>query len=32
MSETIDLGGLKLKFLQSKDTTDGSIDMFEMTV
>ena len=32
MSETISLGGLKLKFLQTKDTTDGSIDMFEMTV
>lgn len=32
MSETIDLGGLTLKFLQSKDTTDGSIDMFEMTL
>jgi len=31
MSETIDLGPLKLKFLQSKDATDGSIDMFEMT-
>lgn len=29
--ETIDLGALKLRFLQSKDTTDGSIDMFEMT-
>jgi hypothetical protein len=24
MSETIDLGSLTLKFLQSKDTTDGS--------
>jgi quercetin dioxygenase-like cupin family protein len=32
MSETIDLGALKLNFLQSKDTTGGSIDMFEMTV
>ncbi len=32
MSETIDLGSLTLKFLQSKDTTDGSIDMFEMTL
>lgn len=31
MSETIALGPLKLKFLQSNDTTDGSIDMFEMT-
>jgi quercetin dioxygenase-like cupin family protein len=32
MSETIDFGSLKLKFLQSKDETDGSLDMFEMTL
>jgi quercetin dioxygenase-like cupin family protein len=32
MPETIDLGSLKLRFLQSKDDTAGSIDMFEMTV
>ena len=32
MTETIDLGGLTLKFLQSKDTTDGSTDVFEMTL
>ena len=31
MSEIIELGPLKLRFLQSKDSTDGSIDMFEMT-
>jgi quercetin dioxygenase-like cupin family protein len=32
MAEIIDLGSLKLKFLQSKDDTAGSIDMFEMTL
>src|SRR4030088_2344799 len=32
MPEIIDLGSLKLKFLQSKDDTAGSIDMFEMTL
>jgi quercetin dioxygenase-like cupin family protein len=32
MTETIDLGSLTLKFLQSKDTTDGSVDVFEMTL
>jgi len=32
MTETIDLGSLTLKFLQSKDTTDGSADVFEMTL
>ena len=32
MSETIDFGSLKLKFLQSKDGTAGSLDMFEMTL
>jgi len=31
MPEIIDLGPLSLKFLQSKDATDGSVDMFEMT-
>ena len=32
MPEIINLGSLKLKFLQSKDDTAGSIDMFEMTL
>jgi quercetin dioxygenase-like cupin family protein len=32
MPEIIDLGSLKLKFLQSKDDTAGSIDLFEMTL
>ena len=32
MPEIIDLGSLKLRFLQSKDDTAGSIDMFEMTL
>src|SRR5260370_21639781 len=32
MPEVIHLGSLKLKFLQSKDETAGSIDMFEMTL
>ena len=32
MPEIIHLGSLKLKFLQSKEETAGSIDMFEMTV
>jgi quercetin dioxygenase-like cupin family protein len=32
MPEIIDLGSLKLKFLQSKDDTAGSVDVFEMTV
>ena len=32
MPEIIDFGSLKLKFLQSKDDTAGSIDIFEMTV
>ena len=32
MSETIDFGSLKLKFLQGNDETDGSLDMFEMTL
>ncbi|MDB5637194.1 MAG: hypothetical protein JWP51_2102 [Bradyrhizobium sp.] len=32
MPEIIDLGSLKLKFLQSRDDTAGSVDVFEMTV
>src|SRR5260370_15446680 len=32
MPETINLGSLQLKFLQSKDDTGGSLDMFEMTL
>jgi quercetin dioxygenase-like cupin family protein len=32
MPEIIDLGSLKLKFLQNKDDTEGSVDVFEMTV
>jgi quercetin dioxygenase-like cupin family protein len=32
MPELIDLGSLKLKFLQSKEDTAGSLDLFEMTV
>ena len=32
MPEIIHLGSLKLKILQSKEETAGSIDMFEMTV
>lgn len=32
MTELIDLGSLKLKFLQSKEDTAGSLDLFEMTV
>jgi len=32
MSETIRLGGLELRFLQSKQDTGGSLDLFEMTV
>ena len=30
--ETIRLGGLELRFLQTKDDTAGSLDAFEMTV
>jgi quercetin dioxygenase-like cupin family protein len=30
--ETIRLGGLELRFLQTKDETAGSLDAFEMTV
>jgi len=32
MTHTINLGSLQLKFLQSKDDTAGSLDMFEMTL
>jgi quercetin dioxygenase-like cupin family protein len=32
MPEIINLGSLKLRFLQSKDETAGSLDMFEMTL
>ena len=32
MPEIINLGALQLKFLQSKDDTAGSLDMFEMTL
>jgi quercetin dioxygenase-like cupin family protein len=32
MPEIINLGTLELRFLQSKDDTAGSIDVFEMTV
>ncbi len=32
MPETITISGLELRFLQSKDDTDGSLDMFEMKV
>jgi quercetin dioxygenase-like cupin family protein len=32
MAEIIDLGSLQLRFLQSKDDTAGSVDMFEMTL
>jgi quercetin dioxygenase-like cupin family protein len=32
MPEIINLGSLELRFLQSKDDTAGSVDVFEMTV
>ncbi|MBR0896031.1 cupin domain-containing protein [Bradyrhizobium tropiciagri] len=32
MPELINIGALQLKFLQSKETTGGSIDLFEMTL
>ncbi len=32
MAEIIRLGGIELRFLHSKDDTDGSLDMFEMTL
>ena len=31
-SKTISIGGLELRFLQTKDETAGSLDAFEMTV
>ena len=32
MPEVIAIGGLELRFLQSKEDTGGSLDLFEMTV
>lgn len=32
MPEIIDIGSLQLKFLQSKEDTAGSLDLFEMTL
>ena len=32
MSETISMGGLELRFLQTKEGAAGSLDAFEMTV
>ena len=32
MTGIIDFGGLQIRFLQSKITTGGALDMFEMTV
>jgi quercetin dioxygenase-like cupin family protein len=32
MPETIRIGGLEVRFLQSKEDTEGSLDAFEMTV
>jgi len=32
MPEIINLGSIEVKFLQTKDVTAGSIDMFEMTL
>ena len=32
MAEIIRIGGLELRFLQSKHETDGGLDLFEMTV
>jgi quercetin dioxygenase-like cupin family protein len=32
MLELIRMGGLELRFLQSKESTEGSLDFFEMTV
>lgn len=32
MPETIRIGAVELRFLQSKEETDGSLDMFEMTL
>jgi uncharacterized RmlC-like cupin family protein len=30
--EVIRIGGLELRFLQSKESSDGSLDLFEMIV
>lgn len=32
MAEIIRIGGLELRFLQSKEETGGSLDLFEMVV
>lgn len=32
MGDTITIGGLRLEFLHSRETTNGSLDMFLMTV
>src|SRR4051812_7078198 len=32
MQEIIRIGGLELQFLESKDSSDGSLDLFAMTV
>jgi quercetin dioxygenase-like cupin family protein len=32
MLETVRTGGLEMRFFQTKDTTDGSLDLFEMTL
>lgn len=32
MVETVRTGGLEMRFFQTKDTTDGSLDLFEMTL
>jgi quercetin dioxygenase-like cupin family protein len=32
MTETIEMGGLRLRFLQTKEETGGSLDAFEMFV
>ena len=32
MSETIRIGGMELRFFQTKESTDGSLDLFEMIV
>ena len=32
MTETIEIGGLHLRFLQTKEETGGSVDVFEMIV
>jgi mannose-6-phosphate isomerase-like protein (cupin superfamily) len=32
MLETIRMGGLELRFLETRDSTDGCLDLFELTV